>query len=158
MAEQKIEPKVRHFIRICATDLEGKLPLHKSLQKIPGVGHNFAHALCHAIGFDLNLITGNLSEEQIKLVQDTVENPNGKLPNFMFNRKKDLITGEDSHLSSSKLRLVKDADIKRLRRLKTYRGMRHSYGQPVRGQRTRSNFRKGRAVGVMKKSDKSKKG
>jgi small subunit ribosomal protein S13 len=42
-------------------------------------------------------------------------------------------------------------DIKNLRKMKCYRGVRHSLGLPVRGQKTRSNFRKGKTVGVRKK-------
>jgi len=37
-----------------------------------------------------------------------------------------------------------------LKKMKSYKGWRHSLGQPVRGQRTRSHFRKGSAIGVMK--------
>ncbi len=37
--------------------------------------------------------------------------------------------------------------------MRSYKGIRHIHGQPVRGQRTRSNFRrnKGKVVGVVKK-------
>jgi len=46
-------------------------------------------------------------------------------------------------------------DIKRLKKIKSYRGIRHNLGQPVRGQRTKSHFRTNRkksgAVGVKPK-------
>ena len=48
--------------------------------------------------------------------------------------------------------------LKRLREIKCYRGIRHSLGLPVRGQRTKAHFRKGKAVGVQKGKVKSKKG
>lgn len=156
--QKPVESKVKHFVRICATDLEGKLPLYKSLQKIPGVGHNFGHAVCHASHLSRNLLTGTLTDDQIKLIEQTIENPYDKIPSFLYNRLKDIITGKNLHISSNKLRLLKDFDIKRMRRMKSYKGIRHSYGQPVRGQRTRSNFRKGRTVGVTKKGAKTKKG
>ncbi len=156
--QKPVESKVKHFVRICATDLEGKLPLYQSLQKIPGVGHNFGHALCFATNLPHNTLTGTLTDDQIKLIEQTVDNPYEKIPSFLYNRIKDIITGKNLHVSSNKLRLLKDFDIKRMRRMKTYRGIRHSYGQPVRGQRTRSNFRRGRAVGVVKKSGKTKTG
>ena len=41
-----------------------------------------------------------------------------------------------------------------MKRLKLYKGMRHAAGQPVRGQRTRSHFRRGTAVGVKSKTTK----
>jgi len=56
------------------------------------------------------------------------------------------------------LKLRKEFDIKRLKKVKSYRGMRHAFGLPVRGQRTRSHFRKGRSVGVQKKKVKPQKG
>jgi small subunit ribosomal protein S13 len=47
--------------------------------------------------------------------------------------------------------MVKEFDIKRMKQIKSYKGMRHSLKQPVRGQRTRSHFRTtGVAVGVKK--------
>jgi small subunit ribosomal protein S13 len=73
----------------------------------------------------------------------------------MKNRQKDFDEGEDKHISASDLRLRKDFDVKRLRKIKAYRGIRHAAGLPVRGQRTKANFRKNRkksgAVGVKKK-------
>ena len=37
-----------------------------------------------------------------------------------------------------------------MKKIKSYRGVRHSQRQPVRGQRTRSHFRKGKSMGVSK--------
>ena len=52
------------------------------------------------------------------------------------------------------LDIQKEFDIKRLKKIKSYRGLRHAQGLPVRGQRTRSHFRKkGGAVSVRKKDD-----
>ena len=45
-------------------------------------------------------------------------------------------------------------DIKRLKKIRSFRGWRHALGQPTRGQRTRSHFRskkKGKSIGVTKK-------
>ena len=49
--------------------------------------------------------------------------------------------------------LKKDFDIKRLKKIKSYKGFRHSSKLPLRGQRTKGNFRKNRAksVGIKKK-------
>jgi len=54
--------------------------------------------------------------------------------------------------------LQTEFDIKRLKKIKSYRGLRHVLGQPVRGQRTRGHFRKNKAVGVTGKAKKGKKG
>ena len=62
-------------------------------------------------------------------------------------------TGNDGHLLTSDLDFTKDNDIKRMRKIKSYRGNRHTRGLPVRGQRTRGSFRKGKTVGVSKRKD-----
>ena len=74
------------------------------------------------------------------------------------NRQRDFELGESKHILTNELDMVKDFDIKRMRQIKSYKGMRHALKQPVRGQRTRSHFRTtGVAVGVKKKGDTSKK-
>ncbi|HDD46536.1 MAG TPA: 30S ribosomal protein S13, partial [Candidatus Aenigmarchaeota archaeon] len=45
-------------------------------------------------------------------------------------------------------------DINFMKKIKTYKGIRHALGLPVRGQRTRSSFRKGRTIGVKRKEKK----
>ena len=42
-------------------------------------------------------------------------------------------------------------DIKMMKMIKSYKGVRHAIGQPVRGQRTKAHFRKGSSLGVIKK-------
>ena len=52
-----------------------------------------------------------------------------------------------------------DNDLKRMKMIKCYRGMRHAFGLPVRGQRTKSNFRKNKgkaSLGVVKKQQQPK--
>ncbi len=63
-------------------------------------------------------------------------------PVWMLNRRKDLELGEDRHLITSDLTFTQDNDIKMLKKIRSYKGVRHILGQPVRGQRTKSNFRK----------------
>ena len=72
---------------------------------------------------------------------------------FLLNRRKDFESGLDKHLSSTDLELQRDFDIKRLKKIKSYRGIRHAAGQPVRGQRTKAHFRKnrGKSVGIKSK-------
>ena len=72
----------------------------------------------------------------------------------MKNRRSDPETGVTSHLYGSDLDMKKEFDIKRMKKIKSYKGIRHTMKLPVRGQRTRSHFRKGgKAVGVMKKAE-----
>jgi len=143
------EPKLRAFLRVAQTDLEGNKNLERALLKIKGVSFNFAHALCISLGFDPKKKAGLYSEEDAKKMENGLKDPQ-KIPSWMLNRRKDLESGADKHVVSGDLRFAKEFDIKHARRLKSYRGIRHSLGLPVRGQRTRSNFRKGKTVGVKK--------
>ena len=72
----------------------------------------------------------------------------------MLNRQHSYDSGEDMHILTTDLRFRNDFDIKRLQKIKAYKGMRHAAGLPVRGQRTKAHFRKGRAVGVSKQKAK----
>ena len=65
-------------------------------------------------------------------------------------------TSEDIHITRADLELATDADIKKLKKSKSYKGLRHQWGLPVRGQKTKSNFRKnkGKVTGVKKKAQK----
>jgi len=75
----------------------------------------------------------------------------------MLNRRKDYEDGTDKHIILGDLKFTKDNDIKRMKKIKSNKGYRHAWGLPVRGQRTKSNFRKnkGKVTGVKKKSGKS---
>ena len=83
---------------------------------------------------------------------------NPEIPKYILNRRKDSETGEDKHLTGSDLELQNEFDVKRLKKIKSYKGYRHASGLPLRGQRTRSNFRKNRSKGAgIKKKNKSSK-
>jgi small subunit ribosomal protein S13 len=71
----------------------------------------------------------------------------------VLNRRIDFETGEKGHLTGSDLDLKKEFDIKRLKKIKSYKGLRHNVGLPVRGQRTKANFRRNRkkSGGIKKK-------
>jgi len=88
----------------------------------------------------------------ILMIENFLKNP--KLPDFLVNRRKDFETGENSHLVTSKLDITKEFDIRRLKKIRSYRGLRHAFKHPTRGQRTRSHFRgkgKKKTIGVQKK-------
>lgn len=147
----------KHFVRVLNTDLVGNKPLKLALTKIKGIGPNFANAICNKLNLETNKQAGNLTEQEAKAIEDLIKSPKA-LPTWLYNRRKDIDTGEDTHITTAKLKLTKDFDIKRLKKIKSYRGMRHAIGLPSRGQRTRSHFRKGTAVGVVKKKAKGKTG
>lgn len=146
--EQRQEDKM---IRILATDIEGGMQLYPGLAKIKGVSWGLSNAVCNALKYDKRKKIGSLKETDIKKISEFIKNP--KVPKYLLNRRQDFDSGEDKHLVSSDLELQKDFDLKRLKKIKTYRGFRHMAGLPSRGQRTKSNFRKnrGKSVGIKKK-------
>lgn len=153
------EQQFKHIVRIGNTDLDGNKAIVYGLRKIRGVGTNFANALCNVAEIDGLTRCGTLSEEQIKKLDELVRNPVGKVPQWMFDRRRDPETGKDGHYIGDDLQFTIENDIKQMKKMKTYKGVRHIQGQPVRGQRTRSNFRKnkGKVLGV-KRSAGAKKG
>ena len=150
------EKETARIIRLMQTDISGEKQLYVGLTSIKGVSWSFSNALCNKLGFDKKRRIESLNSEEIKKIEEFIKNPN--LPNFLLNRRKDLDTGKDLHLIGTDLDLGREFDIKRLKKIRSYRGLRHALGQPVRGQRTRSHFRqKGKAVGVLKKAKVGKK-
>ena len=147
-----MEEKLKYIVRIVATDLEGDKPIGQTLTKIKGINFSLANAICNIIPLEKTKKSGSLKEEEIKKIEEIIQNPTKKgIPSWMVNRQKDYDTGEDKHLVVSDLKLRKEFDIKRLRKIKSYRGFRHGVGLPVRGQRTKANFRKGKSLGVKRK-------
>ena len=110
-----------------------------------------SNAICKILKIDKKRKVGSLTEAEIKTIIDFIKNP--KIPSYLLNRRKDFETGEDKHLTGSDLDLRKDFDIKRLKKIKNYRGLRHVSGLPTRGQRTRGHFRpnKMKGAGIKKK-------
>lgn len=150
----KQEPE--KIIRIMQTDIPGNKQIYIGLTKIKGVSWSFSNAICNKLGLDKKRKIVSLSAEEIKKIEDFIRKP--ELPDFLLNRRKDLESGKNTHLSGSDLELSKDFDIKRLKKIRSYRGLRHALGQPSRGQRTKAHFRqKGKAIGVLKKSKVGKK-
>ncbi|MBI4017430.1 MAG: 30S ribosomal protein S13, partial [Candidatus Aenigmarchaeota archaeon] len=59
-------------------------------------------------------------------------------------------TGKELHLTASDLDVALRQRLADLKKYGSYRGWRHRLGQPVRGQSTRSSFRKSGSVGVVR--------
>jgi small subunit ribosomal protein S13 len=151
---QKQEERI---VRILSQDIEGKMRLYAGLARIKGLSWGMSNAICKILGLDKNRRIGSLTNEEIKKISDLIKNTS-KVPSFLLNRRVDFSSGEDIHLIGSDLELQRDFDIKRLRQMRSYRGYRHALGLPLRGQRTKSNFRKnrGKGVGIKKKKKTTK--
>ncbi|MBS3108389.1 30S ribosomal protein S13 [Candidatus Woesearchaeota archaeon] len=140
------------LIRLGDVDLIGSKQTFVALRKIKGVSYSFANAVCIIADISKHKKIGALTEAELKKIDDIIRNPSRyNIKPFLFNRQKDIETGENRHLISSELKLTAEFDIKRMKMIKSYKGIRHSLGQPVRGQRTKAHFRKGSALGVKKK-------
>ncbi len=154
MVEQKAEQKeFKYLVRIANTDLDGKKSIGNALRNIKGIGFMMAHAACTVSNIDPMAKTGELSEKDVQKLDEFVRNPvKYNIPHWMLNRRRDVETGEDKHLVLSDLQFAQENDIKLMKKIKSYKGIRHMMGLPVRGQKTKSNFRKnkGKAMGVKK--------
>ncbi len=142
----------KQIVRILGADVKGENKLGNGLRKIKGIGFMYSNAICQIAKLNSNEQIGNLSDDNIKKITDIIKNPKKYgFPFWLLNRRKDINSGEDRHIITSDLKFEKEFDIKRLKKIKVYRGIRHGYGLPVRGQRTRGHFRHGKTVGVRKK-------
>ncbi|MBI2672048.1 30S ribosomal protein S13 [Candidatus Woesearchaeota archaeon] len=148
---------VKQIVRIVNTDILGGTKIFQALTKIHGVSYNFSNAVCNHLGLEKTKAVGSFENEEIKKIEEVVKNPlKYGLPRFIINRRADIETGEDKHLLGSDLKLRKEFDVKLMKKIKTYKGIRHALGLPVRGQGTKAHFRTGKSIGV-KKAKKSKK-
>ena len=131
------------------------MKIYPGLAKIKGVSWGLSNAVCKVLKIDKARKIGSLSEAEIKKISEFIKNP--EVPLYLLNRRHDLESGKDKHLTGSDLELQKELDIKRLKKIKSYRGFRHASGLPMRGQRTRSNFRKNKSkgAGIKKKPKKA---
>ncbi|MBI2045260.1 30S ribosomal protein S13 [Candidatus Pacearchaeota archaeon] len=152
---QRQESREERLVRILSKDIEGKMNVYAGLTKIKGISWSLSNAICKKLGIDKRKKIGFLTEEEIKKITTFVKEAG--IPAFLLNRRNDFETGENKHFVGSDLELRREFDIKRLRKIKSYKGLRHASGQPVRGQRTKGHFRSNRkkSTGVKKKTSKT---
>ena len=142
----------RQILRVAGTNLDGTKKLIYALGKIRGVGSSYATAIVRASELKPELRMGELSESDVQKLEDIMRDPaKYGLPSRLYNRRKGLETGRDVHLIGPDLTLSQKTDIDFMTDIRSWKGIRHSLGLKVRGQRTRTTGRKGRAVGVAKK-------
>jgi len=145
----------KHLVRIANTDLPGEKKIINSLKNITGIGFMFANLVCELAKINPAKKTGELSDPEVRRIEDILNDPlKAGAPVWMLNRRKDMETGENIHILTNDLKFIQDNDIKLLKKIKCYKGVRHIRGLPVRGQSTRSNFRKnkGKAMGVKRRA------
>lgn len=149
---REMSREFRHILRVSGADIDGTKKVVYGITKIKGVGASYALAIVRASEVRPEQRMGDLSESEVQKLEDVMKDPaKYGLPSRLFNRRKGLETGQDSHLIGADLTLSVKTDIDFMKDIRTWKGIRHSLGLKVRGQRTRTTGRKGRAVGVAKK-------
>ncbi|KAG5019021.1 hypothetical protein JHK87_014876 [Glycine soja] len=120
-------------VRVGGVEIPNNKRIEYSLQYIHGVGRTRAKQILCDIQMD-NKITKELTEEELITLRDEVS--------------KYMIEGD--------LRRFNAVNIKRLKDIQCYRGIRHIQGLPCRGQRTKNNCRtlKGKKVAIAGKKKK----
>jgi small subunit ribosomal protein S13 len=124
--------------RILGVDLPRNKAMRIAIRSLYGVGPVIGEAVLAAAGIDGNKSSNDLTEEESNSIRKELE----------------------AYSVEGDLRREIALNIKRLKDLGCYRGIRHRKGLPVRGQRTHTNARtrKGPAVAIAgKKSIKAMK-
>jgi len=124
--------------RIAGIDLPNEKRVDVALTRVYGIGKHTSIQILTKVRVDPALRVKNLSAEQVNLLQKEIET----MP----------VEGE--------LKKIVRENIQTLKRIQSYRGLRHSMNLPVRGQRTRTNARtlkgKRKTVGAMTKEAREK--
>ncbi|MDP7002284.1 MAG: 30S ribosomal protein S13 [Candidatus Thalassarchaeaceae archaeon] len=149
--EAELGDDFSYILRIADTDIDGLKPITYGLTSVKGIGVRSSMLICQLAGIDGSRLGGHLSTEEQDLLRSTIDDYATNVPWWLVNRQRDLETNEDAHIIANEVSMTKDDDVSRLAEMKTYRGMRHRSGHKVRGQRLRSNGRKGSALGVQRK-------
>ncbi|MEE4539899.1 MAG: 30S ribosomal protein S13 [Erythrobacter sp.] len=97
-----------------------------ALTYIHGIGRTKALEIADTLGIPRSARVQDLTDEEVLRIRETID---------------------EAHMVEGDLRRETAMNIKRLMDLRTYRGLRHRNGLPVRGQRTHTNARtrKGKA-------------
>ncbi|KAK1349441.1 ribosomal protein S13 [Hamiltosporidium tvaerminnensis] len=144
--------ELNHIIRLFNTNINGTSLVTHALTKIKGIGRRYADAAVKMANIDPSKRAGELNNEELNALQNVITDPlSFGIPEWFLNHQKDYTDGTTSHLIGNQL----DADIRLLiergKKIKNVRVCRLAAGLKVRGQRTKSNGRRGRTVGVSKK-------
>ncbi|MFW9844131.1 MAG: 30S ribosomal protein S13 [Candidatus Thorarchaeota archaeon] len=143
----------KHIVRVASADIDGQENLLQGLTRIKGVGLRISKTIINQLGLDPSERLGFISDDVIASIEKIIKDPVAAgLPDWYVNRPRDRMSGRMIHLIGSDLDFAHRNDIDRLRRIKSWRGTRHSLGLKVRGQHTRTTGRGGMAVGVSRKS------
>jgi small subunit ribosomal protein S13 len=150
MKEEK-NKEFKHLVRVAGKDIKGQKNIVHGLSLIRGIGPRTARIVCTTSGIEWKGKMGNLTDRNVEMLEKEIKELD-KAPSWLLNRQKDYDSGKNRQVIGADLMLSLRDDLNRLRKIRSYRGIRHESGLPVRGQRTKSTFRRGGgAVGVSRK-------
>ena len=147
------DEEIKYFVRVRNTDLDGTKSVYIALTGIKGIGLHTSRTITALADVDPRAVLGRMDDESVARIAAAVDTYTESVPDWMVNRQKDVYTGEVRHLLGTDLTMANDDDVNRLRKMRSYRGIRHETGQKVRGQRTKSTGRTGTTVGVKRKKN-----
>ena len=120
-------------MRVAGVQLPDEKRVDIALTYLYGIGRNNVEVVLKAAQIDGSLRMKNLTEDDVKKITKALE----------------------TYKVEGDLRSEVNGDIRRLRDIGAYRGVRHARGLPARGQRTKSNARTKRGkrvtIGAIKK-------
>ena len=140
------------IVRIANSDIDGHKRTVIGLQSIKGVGKRVSQIIVKRANVAPTAKIGTLPYEKVKELENLVLTYYEYAPHWAVNRQMDYETGADMHLIGNELDIIQKDDVNRMKMIRCYRGIRHETRHKVRGQRTRSNGRKGLTIGVQRKS------
>lgn len=143
----------KFLVRITNTDLDGTKTVVNALTGLKGVNSRLSRVIASHAGVERRAKIGDLSDADIDKIKASVEAIEEYAPAWMRNRRFDPETGEDHHLIGPEIDLTLRDDLNRLKKIRSWRGIRHEQKLPVRGQRTKANGRTGMTVGVQRKKE-----
>ena len=125
--------------RIAGVDLPNNKRLEVALTYIYGIGWSRAREICEKTGIPCTKKVGELTPDELNTLRKFID---------------------ENYKVEGDLRREVQLNIKKLKDMGCYRGIRHSRGLPVRGQQTRTNARtrkgKRRTVGGTTRKAKAK--
>lgn len=123
------------MVRLAGQNLQDDKRVEYALTKIYGIGWKRSSVILESAKVNPETKVSELSDDEVQTLQNEIN--------------KYRVEGD--------LKEEINQNIKRLREIGSYRGIRHARGLPTRGQRTRSNARtrrgKRKTVGAFKKED-----
>lgn len=108
------------MLRIASINLPDNKRVEIALTYIYGIGRPTSRKILESLNIDVDTRTKDLSEKDANRLRETIEK---------------------THRVEGELRHLVKMNIKRLKEIGSYRGLRHAKGLPVRGQRTKTNTR-----------------